>query len=175
MVTVMAAGSQVRLLDAADWAVLKRLRLASIEDAPQALLCRPEVERARSDEEWALLLNGKNWLAAFAAAGPVGIAACVVDPATGRRYVESMWVDPTHRRRGVAGQLLRAAGRLARSQGHGSIYLWVLEGNTAARDFYLRQGFSPTGVAQPIGDHHEMREEEFSLALTGPDGPAVIR
>jgi len=90
MVTVMAAGSQVRLLDAADRAVLKRLRLASIEDAPQALLCRPEAERARSDEEWALLLNSKNWLAAFTDARSVGIAACVVDPATGRRYVESM-------------------------------------------------------------------------------------
>src|SRR3954452_24085113 len=119
MVTVMAAGSQVRLLAAADWAVLKRLRLASIEDAPQALLCRPEVERARSDEEWAFLLASKNWLAAFPADRPVGIAACVVDPPTGRRYVESMWVEPTHRRRGVAGQLLRAAGLLARSQGHG--------------------------------------------------------
>lgn len=54
-------------------------------------------------------------------------------------------VAPDRRRRGVAGRLLAAVRRVARSRGAARIYLQVREGNVAARKLYVGAGYREVG------------------------------
>jgi GNAT superfamily N-acetyltransferase len=77
-----------------------------------------------------------------------------------------MWVDPSARRSGVGSGLLGAVLEWARSQGHLTLWLWVLEGNLPAERLYARLGFTPTGKKQAVGPRHPARVEiEMRLSL----------
>jgi GNAT superfamily N-acetyltransferase len=83
----------------------------------------------------------------------------------GTRDLISMWVSPTVRGRGVAGQLIDAVAGWARDDGAAELHLWVVTGNAAARAAYVRAGFVATGERQPVkGDDHRV-EERMVLAL----------
>ena len=56
-------------------------------------------------------------------------------------WVQSVYVAPDHRRRGVFRALLRAAESAATDAGAVGLRLYVDKGNAAARDTYLRLGF----------------------------------
>ncbi len=57
------------------------------------------------------------------------------------RHVESIWVAPTHRRRGVFRALLYALAEIERPRGVTELLLWVLEDNHDARRAYETLGF----------------------------------
>jgi ribosomal-protein-alanine N-acetyltransferase len=57
-------------------------------------------------------------------------------------YVVTLDVAPEHRRRGVAGQLMRAAESQARAEGCAAVVLHVFIGNGSAIRFYERIGFA---------------------------------
>jgi ribosomal protein S18 acetylase RimI-like enzyme len=65
-------------------------------------------------------------------------------------YIITLDVSPDHRRRGVAGQLMREAERQAQSEGCVALVLHVFTGNEPAIHFYAAHGF--------VRSH---REEEF--------------
>ncbi len=56
-------------------------------------------------------------------------------------YVSNLAVRPTHRRRGVAKQLLLSCERVALSWGFQDLYLHVLENNHQARQLYFKLGY----------------------------------
>lgn len=56
-------------------------------------------------------------------------------------YVSNLAVRPTHRRRGVARQLLLSCERVALSWGFQDLYLHVLENNHQARQLYFKLGY----------------------------------
>ena len=56
--------------------------------------------------------------------------------------LNDMFVPEEHRRKGVAGELLRAAGALATTIGAGSMVLATRKDNTAARALYQASGWS---------------------------------
>ena len=72
----------------------------------------------------------------------VGIAGGVLgwsnDPI--KRELIGMWVDPSHRSKGVARTLLDAVADWARAQGASTLRLGVVEGNDQARAAYLGLG-----------------------------------
>ncbi|WP_410580108.1 GNAT family N-acetyltransferase [Amycolatopsis sp. lyj-108] len=70
--------------------------------------------------------------------------------------VEQVYVSSDHRGSGVAGLLLAEAERLVRVSGHSRAWLAVAPGNTRARRFYERCGWSDEG--------------EFDNRVPGPDG-----
>lgn len=55
--------------------------------------------------------------------------------------IHGLVVDPTMRRRGVAGALVEACEGFVRDQGGRGIYVDTPVTNSGARDFYLHQGF----------------------------------
>jgi GNAT superfamily N-acetyltransferase len=59
--------------------------------------------------------------------------------------VEALHIDPAHQGTGVGRRLHDAALALLADEGLTSYVLWVLEGNTRAIGFYLRQGWRPDG------------------------------
>lgn len=62
-------------------------------------------------------------------------------PSSRYLYLSNLAVRPTHRRRGVAGQLLLNCERVALSWGFQDLYLHVLENNHQARQLYFKQGY----------------------------------
>jgi ribosomal protein S18 acetylase RimI-like enzyme len=62
-----------------------------------------------------------------------------------RRYwleLSALYVRPSHRRYGVARQLVDHLSAWAEARGLDAIQLYVSAANTGARDFYARQGFT---------------------------------
>ncbi|NUU24561.1 MAG: GNAT family N-acetyltransferase, partial [Streptomycetaceae bacterium] len=59
--------------------------------------------------------------------------------------VEQVYVAASHRGSGVAAVLIAEAERLVRAGGHGRAWLAVVPGNTRARRFYERHGWSDEG------------------------------
>lgn len=59
--------------------------------------------------------------------------------------LQAIAVDPSHRRSGLATDLMRAFLDWASASGVRSVHLEVREGNAGARAFYARWGFAETG------------------------------
>jgi len=140
------------------WQVYRRVRLASLADAPYAFMSTLERERAFADDLWRQRL-GSATAATFLAwqdGEPVGTATGKAENpgdehgVPGAWQLVGMWVDPVARGLGVADALVAAVAGHARAQGAQALVLWVTEINDRARSFYKRMGFVPTGVSQVV-------------------------
>ena len=61
-------------------------------------------------------------------------------------YVLLLYVDPGHRRRGIATALLNTAHHWARSEGAGQISLQVFSDNAPAQALYEKLGYQPEAI-----------------------------
>ena len=87
---------------------------------------------------------------------PVG--ACLYGRGRDEAYTDwgeiiSLYLLPGCTRRGLGSLLLQETLRLLREDGYERVYLWAIEGNTAADAFYRKHGFQATDerVAYQIG------------------------
>lgn len=73
--------------------------------------------------------------------------------------IKAIYIDPAFYREGCGAALMKFAEEYAASQGVTQIFLWVLEGNTPARSFYEKHGYSSDGVRtyREVLDAHELR------------------
>ena len=85
-------------------------------------------------------------------------------PEPGRWHVETVHVRPTHRRRGIAKELLRACAGAARVAGAAHLSLEVLTANEVGEVVWRRLGFEPVEVL--------MTQSLDSLDLRLGDAPA---
>jgi ribosomal protein S18 acetylase RimI-like enzyme len=93
--------------------------------------------------------------------------------APGRAHLVSMWVDPAHRRRGVALALIDRAIGWATERHADEVILWVADQNATARRLYEQVGFRPTGERQPLPSDPTWSESLMHLPLPrGPGGGA---
>ena len=72
-----------------------------------------------------------------------------VDPTLGGE-VYSLYVDPDHWGIGVGGQLLDSSVADLGDAGLEPIRVWCLVENERARRFYVKHGFAPDGVTEPL-------------------------
>jgi ribosomal protein S18 acetylase RimI-like enzyme len=146
----------IKLLAPEEWYLLRTTRLGALSDSPDAFASSYDVEADWGRAQWQRVLGDATWVVAIETGTPIGIAS-VVDRYDGR-HVESIWVAPTHRRRGVFRALLRALVDHERANGAQDLVLWVVEDNDGARQVYRRLGFVPTGERQHLsGGRHELR------------------
>jgi len=106
------------------------------------------------------VLHAATWIVAREAQRVIGLAKSVSEPGhPSTRYVESAWVAPTHRRRGVLRALLQRLAEIDRQIGVTELMLWVLEGNHDAQRTYQVLGFESTGERQilPAAGRFERR------------------
>ena len=82
---------------------------------------------------------------------PVGFMAMNND------FVDQLYIDPDHQRRGIGRSLLN----LAREQSPDHVWLYTLQVNTSAREFYEKNGFvaekfgiSPPPESEPDVEYH---------------------
>jgi GNAT superfamily N-acetyltransferase len=97
---------EVRQARAADWETLRELRLRALADAPDAFASTLQQETAFPEQVWRQRAEGGaasvNFIA-YEGGASIGMAAIfAVANTPGRMHLVGMWVDPQHRRRGVA-------------------------------------------------------------------------
>ncbi len=101
-----ADGMDVRQARAADWEALRELRLRALAEVPDAFASTLQQELAFPERVWRQRAKGGagsvSFIACEGGAG-IGMAAIFKEAdAPGRMHLVGMWVDPQHRRRGVA-------------------------------------------------------------------------
>jgi ribosomal protein S18 acetylase RimI-like enzyme len=143
----------VRALGEQDAAALVRLMARCYAGDPNARAFAPQGRL----EEWAQYVGQLfsspvlgTWQpsTSFAVDGPDGAllgAVITTEIARGIGHIAQIVVDPPARRRGLARQLLVAAGAAAASQGTRRLTLLVADSNIAARQLYASTGFTPRG------------------------------
>jgi ribosomal protein S18 acetylase RimI-like enzyme len=151
---------EIKALLADQWQLLKQVRCAALEDSPDAFEASLHEALQRSDDDWIRFAEqrslGEQSINFFAYDGPLacGMAGCVL--VGGEQLAAellSMWVAPTHRRRGAGEALVAQAAAWARGRGAGSLRAGVVESNAAAMQFYRSLGFTDTGDRQPYVRH----------------------
>ncbi len=120
MTTSPTRAAQVRRVRERDWAALRAARLAALADAPYAFSSTVAREQQFTEETWRDRTRTGAIFAAWSGADVVGLATGRLDPDEGWCLL-GMWVQPSWRASGVAGQLVQArsastAGRQARSR-----------------------------------------------------------
>jgi RimJ/RimL family protein N-acetyltransferase len=146
---MMESTLELELLTPLDWRILQSARLYALLDSPDAFTSTHAHELAWSELEWQRSLCTATWIVAREAQNVIGLAKVVSEPSLpASRYVESAWVAPTHRRRGVLRALLHRLAEISRRMGVTELMLWVLEDNYAADHAYRALGFEPTGDRQ---------------------------
>ena len=134
----------IRLLGADDWPALRAARLEALEKAPDAFVAEAAVEEKRPASYWINTLKTSTWAAAWAGGEVVGIA-CLTrkdQKIPAERFIESVWVTPEHRLKGLVWRMLEALEAEARADGTEWLKLWILQTNMAAANAYNRLGFS---------------------------------
>jgi ribosomal protein S18 acetylase RimI-like enzyme len=153
------------LLAPADWRVLRAARLDALLDSPAAFTFSYAREAQWGELEWLRAFDAATWIVAREAERVVGLARSVGEPdLPSARHVESIWVAPTHRRRGVFRALLRALAETDRRLGITDLLLWVLDDNYAAQRAYQALGLEPTGERQFLPTF-ERFERRLSLGI----------
>lgn len=131
------------------------VRVATTDDAPALSKLIAELNGPQGGtEETAARLSACNGLEvaliAWTPSGAAGFACLRVTPAVGSRephaLLTELYVRETHRRRGVAGALVREAEALARRQGADALYLFTGRQNVGAQAFYEALGFESRSI-----------------------------
>jgi ribosomal protein S18 acetylase RimI-like enzyme len=164
----------VQPLKPTDWQELRTARLRALRDSPRAFASRYIYERRWGEPEWRRMFDDSIWLVAREAAKLIGLARSVGEPGKPScRNLESIWVAPTHRRRGVFRALLDALSEIEGQLGATDLLLWVLEDNQVAQQVYEALGFRPTGESQPLPSVRRI-ERRLRLGIERPPGSGVF-
>nr|WP_311529094.1 GNAT family protein [uncultured Ralstonia sp.] len=163
----------IRPLTDEDAQAFKALRLKAIQDAPTAIWPTHDEESGRTLEETRNRIRTTDHqivFGAFAGAVLIGIAGLRREPLAQVAHKAVLWgvfVDPAHRRGGIAGRLLDATIAHARTAHVLQIQLCVNAENPRAQALYRNAGFETFGVerrAMRVDDRF-YDEEHMALRL----------
>jgi GNAT superfamily N-acetyltransferase len=162
----------VRRIAKDDAALLKRVRLAALEEAPSAFGSTHAAESNRPDAEWeqrAAAGSEGSDRTTFVAAVDNEVVGLVggyrEEPSSATVELVSMWVAPHARKRGVGAALVDAVIGWAAATNATTIGLWVTRGNTPAERLYNSKGFVTTGEIQPLPSDPSKDEARMELPL----------
>jgi ribosomal protein S18 acetylase RimI-like enzyme len=156
---------EIRRLGPADWHLLRMIRLRALAESPRAFTSYYQRESQWNEHQWRRRFDSAHWIVAVDDGEPIGVAGLVDCHPNEPHHVESIWVAPTHRNRGVFRSLLDRLIEIARQAGSTDLWLWVLEDNLDAREVYERLGFEWTRERQPIRPGHWRREMRLRRAI----------
>jgi GNAT superfamily N-acetyltransferase len=163
----------IRPIRAAEWPLVREIRLRALEDSPDSFGSTLAREQSFADHAWAE--RAEQWATglpatAFVAetgAGWVGFVMTRLEPEEATRVgLYGLWVDPTWRAGGVGLALTHAVIDWARMSGARALTLDVVTSNAAAIQLYRRAGFRETGHSMPMPRNPSLIEIEMELDLT---------
>ncbi len=150
-----------------DWAEVRDIRLAALQDTPDWFWATYEEEKDKPESWWRDFIGPGGWFVARETGGTVGIAAGVPHyrPRPKARALISMWVAPGSRGRGIGRKLIAAVADWARADGATVLELEVTTNNEVATGVYERFGFRFTGNTEPLPRKPLIIEREMMLEL----------
>lgn len=134
---------ELRVVEVADWALWRELRLAALREAPEAFGSSVADWEHADERRWRQRLTGSHNVVAWLDGEPAGMVTGM--PSGDEVELISLWVAPPARGRGVGDALVDAVVRWAEPR---RVVLRVAEGNRHALALYLRHGFVEPGGAQ---------------------------
>jgi GNAT superfamily N-acetyltransferase len=142
----------VRRMTPDDWQTWRDARLASLADAPYAFGSTLALEEQFDEADWRMRLHPGNGMAAvaFLGADAVGTIGAYLPRDSDDPVLVAAWVHKDARGRGVGDALVAEVLDWAREHAYEQVYLRVADGNDAARNLFLRNGFTPTGIRMPL-------------------------
>jgi GNAT superfamily N-acetyltransferase len=158
---------EIREIDADGWQAMRDVRLAALQDAPDAFASTYEREVTFAEADWQRrITGGGNFLAYAPGLGhaPAGIVGGF-ETEPGTIELVSLWVRPGARGHGIGQVLVQAVVDWARAKGAARVHLWVAEPNRTARLLYERCGFRPTAERQPLPSNAEVTEIGMALPV----------
>ena len=165
-----------------EWRLYRMLRLAALEESPDAFGSTVAHERARADDDWASRLSrGASSsrelpLVAEVDNEPCGLTWVSLEDDQGKvAHLYQMWVASEKRGQGVGRALLDAAIEWARSAGAHAIVLDVTAGNSKALHLYEAAGFVATGSEKPLRPGSELRSRAMRLSIEPDPTRRTIR
>lgn len=134
-----------------EWELARAIRLASLESDPSAFCSSLQTASAHDEWTWRSRLAENATVLAWIDGEVVGTATAKGDPhGPGGREIVAMWIDPAHRRAGLARALIDDLVDRARKDGVASVALWVADDNDRAKRLYEACGFAYTGEREPM-------------------------
>jgi GNAT superfamily N-acetyltransferase len=158
---------EIRRATPDDWRLVKRVRLAALQEAPYAFGSTYERERPRPAAEWRSWIGsagtgeGKAIFVAHDGADAVGMVGAFHETKTSVMLV-AMWVAPSARRTGTGRRLTWAILDWAAEVRARRVTLWVADDNPDAIALYVATGFKPTGKHQPMRSAPHRQISEFA-------------
>ena len=158
---------EIRPLTREDAAAWRALRIEMLRDSPASFHADLEQARARSDEDWvrAIPENGRDvTFGLFVGGALVGSAGFYVQSPPKLAHKGMMWgvyVAPAHRRRGLAGALVRRVIAHARS----CVAVLQTGASAAGASVYRREGFVPYGFERDSVRVDGVSYDEEHLAI----------
>jgi ribosomal protein S18 acetylase RimI-like enzyme len=158
---------EIRLLTRDDWVELRNIRLAALQESPDAFLSTYQQEVVYDSDRWRTEFDRGNWYVGIRAGAPVSLLGVTRGTGTPIHecYLEYLWVAPEHRRSGIASGMLTAILERLRTAAVGTTFVWVIDGNEAARHLYERIGFVSSSYRQPLTARPGRSEEKLILPL----------
>ncbi|MCA9097025.1 MAG: GNAT family N-acetyltransferase [Planctomycetaceae bacterium] len=161
----------IRAMQTADGEIYKRVRLSALQESPSSFGSTFAEESKFGDQVWEERAKGLTvpesiGLLAFEGERVCGIVRGSPDEEDSRiGWVESMWVDPSVRRRGVGQLLMQELIEWGRSRKLSEMKLEVTSTNSSAIRLYERCGFQATGRTVPYPNDSSLVEIEMLLKL----------
>ena len=172
----MSGAVVVRRFAAGEWALLRRLRLAALADAPDAFARTLAEEAPRPDAEWArthaATAGSPDELSLVAEQDAHAVGIVYARSVAGTMHLHAMWVAPAAREQGVGRALVEAVLAWARRRGACAVLLQVTESNGPAIRLYERAGFHFTGASAPLRAGSALRTREMRITLDPQRGVA---
>ena len=138
----MDASVRVRPFAPEEWTVLREVRLAALQDSPDAFYSTYEDTKDRPEASWRAWPSCGVALGVWLDGEPVGMVGVATMAETPRDAdLFAMWVAPAARGTGAADLLVRGAIDWAERQGCTTVSLEVAPGNERAERLYARHRF----------------------------------
>ena len=167
VVSSLSVPDTVKVLEEHEWPMLREARLAALRDSPDAFLSTFERERRYDEKRWRSEFSRGEWTVMLTEDRTIGLlgATRYLSGPRDERYLEYMWVSSEFRRSGRASELMKTVMRRLGDSGVVTVWLWVLDGNDAARRLYEGLDFVYTGTRQRLRGDPPRYEEEMKAAI----------
>ncbi len=159
---------QIKRATEDDWQLVKAVRLRALREDPDAFGSSLAREEQFRESHWRMRLRTvATWLALDEAGDPRGTISMMQEPGSpvDDRHVIGLWVAPESRRQGIGWSLLDAIKHAAAVDGARTVSLWLVDGNHAAGDLYVRAGFTRTGERMALPRDPDTIEERYVLEV----------
>jgi GNAT superfamily N-acetyltransferase len=158
----------IRRLTAGDTETFRTVRLAALEDSPDAFGESLAVARA---SDWSArtasgsAFTDRGVFIALADERAIGMVfvRCEAPPAPA--FLGGMWVHPLYRRHGVGRALVAHGLAFLRSVGQCRVSLWVASAHSEVLSFYRTLGFRETGATDSLRPGSPVTITELELDL----------